>query len=273
MICIIFAPPRTGKTCFLTHIANTYMFDHERNYKMQQELKQKQANGFTNIKTIPQHCVSSNYAIIGHKFRYSPRKSRIINPYRLGFYNEFVDTHFLLPYGVFVITEAQKYTNSRMSKYFPDWQSRMYEQHGHNNIDFFLDTQRPGLIDINIRELSHFIEIVKLDKKFDNNGKIIGLKWTIRHIENSSLYEKYISSGKKDISCYEQLIVTANYNVFDCYESTSCKPKFYAGHFNHDIDYVESAKVEESLKGYKDYLRYYDDELPENYYQKGSGKK
>lgn len=270
MICIIFAPPRTGKTCFLTHILNTYMFDNERNYKMQQELRQKQANGFDNIKTIPQHCVSSNYGVTGYKFRYSPRKSRIINPYKLGFKNELVETHFNLPYEVIGITEAQKYLNSRMSRYFPDWQSRWYEQHGHNYIDIFLDTQRPGLIDVNVRELSHFIEIVKLDRKYDKNGKIISLIWTIRHIENNALYERYIASGKKDNTCYEQMIITANYNVFECYESTSCKPKFYEGHFEEDIDYFVSEDTEETLDGYTKYLHKYDDELPDNFYQKRS---
>lgn len=270
MICIIFAPPRTGKTCFMTHVANTYMFDKERNYIMQQELKQKQANGFECIKTIPEHCVSSNYGITGTRFRYAPRQSRIINPYKLGFKNEFVETHFNLPHEVICITEAQKYLNSRMSMYFPDWQSRFYEQHGHNNLDIYLDTQRPNLIDVNIRELSHFIEIVKLVKKYDNNGKIVSLTWTIRHMENSSLYERYMSSGKKDTSCYEQYTVTANYNVFACYESTSCKPKFYSGHFEQDIDYLESSQVEETLQGYMDYLRINDDELPDNFYQKKS---
>jgi hypothetical protein len=57
-----------------------------------------------------------------------------------------------------------------MSKAFPDWQSRWYEQHGHNNLDIWLDTQRPMLIDVNIRELSQFVEIVKLDKAFDRFG-------------------------------------------------------------------------------------------------------
>ncbi len=270
MICIIFAPPRTGKTCFLTHVLNTYMFDNVRNYKMQQEIRQKQVNGFEFIKTIPQHCVSSNYGVTGYKFRYSTRHSRIINPYKLGFKNKWVETHFNLPYEVIGITEAQKYLNSRMSQYFPDWQSRWYEQHGHNYLDIFLDTQRPGLIDVNIRELSHFIEIINLKKKYDKNGNITALTWTIRHIDNNALYERYISSGKKDSACYEQLIVTANYNVFECYESTCCKPKFYQGHFEEDIDYLFSSQTEETLDGYIEYLKNNDDELPDNFYQKRS---
>ena len=139
MITIIFAPPRYGKTCFMTHVLNCYAFDRERNKFMQREILQKMQNGFENIKTVPIHCSSANYDITFKKFRYSPRFSRHINPYRLGFANQYVETHFNFPYEVIGITEAQKYLNSRMSMYFPEWQSRWYEQHGHNNLDIYLD--------------------------------------------------------------------------------------------------------------------------------------
>ena len=266
MITIIFAPPRTGKTCFMTHCLREEMFDRQRNRAMQNEIMQKQANGFTNIKTIPVHCVSANYDIIGKKFGYSPRFSRRINPYRLGFANRFVNTHFNLPYECIGITEAQKYLNSRMSMYFPEWQSRWYEQHGHNNLDIFLDTQRPMLIDVNIRELAQFVEIVKLSIKYDNFGRVKSLTWKIRRIENSSLFDRYMSSGKKDKECYTEEEVTANYNVFDCYNSYSCKPKFYDGHLDEDFDYQQAEPTEETIQGYIKYLNENDDELPENFY-------
>ena len=269
MITIVFAPPRTGKTCFITHMGNMQAFNRERNKLMQRELLQKQQNGFENIKTIPIHCVSSNYDMIFKKFRYSPRFSRRINPYRLGFSNKFVKTHFNFPYEVICITEAQKYLNSRMSRYFPDWQSRWYEQHGHNNLDIFLDTQRPMLIDVNIRELAQFVEIIKLIKYTDANGNIIGLAWHIRKIENSSLFDRYMASGKKDKECYTEEIVTADYNVFACYDSQNCKPKFYDGHFEEDIDLNIAEPTEQTMEGYIKYLKENDDELPENYYQKG----
>ena len=159
-----------------------------------------------------------------------------------------------------------------MSIYFPDWQSRWYEQHGHNNLDIFLDTQRPMLIDINIRELAQFIEIVKLDINKDKYGKIIGLTWKIRKIDNSSLFDRYMASGKKDKDCYSEEIVTADYNVFDCYSSQNCKPKFYDGHMEEDIDYNQSTLVEETLESYVKSLLEFDDELPENFYQSKSLK-
>ena len=268
MITIIFAPPRTGKTCFLTHTACVTAFDRQRNRAMQNEIASKIANGFDGIHTIPTHCVAANYDIIMRKFGYRPRLSRRINPYRLGFANPYVQTHFNLPYECICITEAQKYLNSRMSAYFPDWQSRFYEQHGHNNLDFFLDTQRPMLIDINIRELSQYIEIVALDKRYDDFGRVCRLKWHIRRIDNSGLFDKYMSSGKQDASCYTSDIVIADYNVFDCYDSQSCKPKFYDGHLQDDFDYEQARPTDETLDGYVRYLQEFDDELPDNFYIK-----
>ena len=267
MITIIFAPPRTGKTCFMTHLTNIQAFNRQRNRAMANEIMHKRLNGFKQL-TVPIHCVSSNYDITFKKFRYSPRFSRRINPYKLGFKNKYVKTHFNLPFEVIAITEAQKYLNSRMSMYFPEWQSRWYEQHGHNNLDIYLDTQRPMLIDVNIRELAQFVEIVKLQVYRDNNGKIKQLKWTIRKIENSSLFDRYMTSGKKDKDCYTEEEVIANYNVFECYDSESCKPKFYDGHFDDDFDYQQSNPAEDSLNGYIKYLEENDDELPENFYQR-----
>lgn len=268
MITIIFAPPGYGKTCFMTHCLVEKMFDRERNKAMQNEIMLKQANGFTNLKTIPMHCVSANYDITGRQFRYSPRFSRRINPYRLGFKNKFVKTHFNLPYECIGITEAQKYLNSRMSMYYPEWQSRWYEQHRHNDLEIYLDTQRPMLIDVNIRDLSQFIEIVKLNIHQDKHGKILGLTWKIRKIENSSLFDKYMASGKKDKDCYTEAKVTANYNVFECYDSQSSKPKFYDGHFDEDFDLQQAEVTEETIQGYLKYLKENDDEMPEEFYQK-----
>ena len=42
MITIIFAPPRTGKTCFMTHLAHEKAFDRERNTNMVREINATQ---------------------------------------------------------------------------------------------------------------------------------------------------------------------------------------------------------------------------------------
>ena len=267
MITIIFAPPGTGKTALMTHFLNEFFYDKERTKAMQEELQEKNNNGWN--LSIPVHPVSANYDILSYKLGFSRMKNRIINPYRLGFKNEFVKTHFNLPYEVIGIDEAQKYLNSRMSVYFPDWQSRFYEQHRHNNIDIYLATQRPMLIDINIRELASFIEVKEMKiKKHDMYGNPSNIVWKIRHFANSRLFDRYMSSGEKDTDTYEEETITAEYNVFACYNSQSCKPKFYDGYFDSDFDYMPSIEYEETAESYKAYLKNNDDELPQGYYQK-----
>lgn len=268
MIIIIFGPPGAGKTCFLTYMACMTAFDRRRNRSMQQEIESKMANGFKSLRTVPEHCVSANYDICLRKFGHTPRRSRRINPFRLGFANTDVDTHFNIPYEAIFITEAQKYLNSRMSTYYPDWQSRWYEQHRHNNLDIWLDAQRPTLIDVNIRELAQFIDIVKLDVEYGSFNRPCRLTWHIRRIENSGLFDKYMASGKRDESCYTSEKVVANFNVFACYDSQSCRPKFYQKHFESDFDYDLSSFTEESLDGYVRFLKEFDDELPDNFYKK-----
>ena len=77
-----------------------------------------------------------------------------------------------------------------------------------------------------------------------------------------------MASGKKDDSCYTEEEIVADYNVFACYDSQSCKPKFYQGHMDDDFDLDYSSEIEETLLGYIKFLEEFDDELPENFYQK-----
>ena len=94
---------------------------------MRREILLIRQNVFDGLQIIPVYCVSANYDIAMSKFGDSPRLSRRINPFRLGYANDFVQTHFNLPYECSCIIEAKKYLNSRRSMYFPDWQSRWYE--------------------------------------------------------------------------------------------------------------------------------------------------
>ena len=271
MITIIFGAPGKGKTSLMTHLGVQEAFNEDRICAMQASIQALNENGFK--LTVPEHCLASNYDIIAQKFWFDPRPSRRINPFRLGFANNYVKTHFSLPFECILIAEAQLYLNSRMSMYFPDWQSRFYEQHRHLNLDIFLDTQRPMLIDVNIRELARFLEILNLDVRYNDYNEPCFFKWRVREIENSSLFDKYMASGKKDKTCYREYSIIARYNVFDCYNSQSCKPKFFSGHFDQDFDLNYSSPPEETKESFETYLNDFNDELPENYYIKRSSKK
>ena len=162
-ITIIFAPPRYGKTALMTKFLTDEAFNEERICNCKEEIKTLNKGGFK--LSYPGYITACNYELESCKFGYTSRSAKRIIPYRLGFYNDDVKTHFLPPYCVIGIMEGQKYFNSRLFKKFPDWMSRFFEMHGHNYYDIYIDTQRPHLIDVNIRELSNFIDIQKMEIK------------------------------------------------------------------------------------------------------------
>jgi len=261
-ITILFARPRYGKTALMTHLGRQSMFDKERKRKMYREIDNKNSTGFNLSK--PRHPLCANYDIVGRKFGFSPRYSRRINPFRLGYANKKVATHFIEPFSVICITEGQKYLNSRMSLYSPDWQFRWYEQHGHNDYDILIDVQRPTLIDKNVRELANFIEILSKKTQVTNSGtKTI---WKVRKFAGHIELEEYYKSGKKDQSTYTEETIIADYDVHKCYNHQMCKPKFYDGHLNHDFDTEEHEPLEDTFDGYIKYLQENDDELPKDFY-------
>lgn len=270
MITIIWGPPRIGKTAFLVYLLNVAAFDHARNREMQRAILEKNENGFN--LTVPNYAVSANFDVEFRQMGYTRRKNRFINPFRLGFANDEVKTHFVLPYETIGITEAQKYYDSRVYKQFRPWQSRFYEQHGHNHINIYMDTQRPGLIDKNIRELANFIEIRSLDVQYDRHGNFKKIIWKIRTFDNNGLIDKYLQSGKKDRTCYKEGKVISEINVFDLYDSCGCEPKFYAGHFDEDFDINYSKRIGDTPDDYKQYLLEFDDEIPEGLKAKSNKK-
>lgn len=264
---IIFAPPKVGKTLNMVCVANTIAFDRERTKLMRKELIKLIENGFTKIKTIPPHCVSANFNMNLRRYGYSPRINRFINPFRLGQDNKYVKTHYNIPYEAIFITEGQKYFNSRMSLYYPDWQSRWFEQHGHLYMDVFIDTQRPMLIDSNIRELASLKEIISYTRSFNRLGQFLKIEFKTRFIPDSFSFDKYLASGKKDTSCFEERIETYYFDAYSMYDCRSCKPKFYAGHLLEDIDYKVSTGFEDTFDSYVKFLENNDDEYVKGFYQ------
>lgn len=272
MITIIFAPPGFGKTAFMTYLLTEACFDSDRYFAMRDEILLKNSNGFN--LSIPDTFISANYNLNMQIEGFSPVKNRVINPFKLGFSNPYVETHFNIPYEVIGIDEAQVYLNSRLAFMYPAWQSRWYEQHRHNNLEIYLATQRPGLIDPNIRELAEFIEIRDMQVRENAFGEVDRVVWSVRYIPYSRLYDRYVASGGLDKSCYEERKYVANFDVFANYNSQSCKPKFYDGYLrciegdivssSFDLSYAECP--EENVRAYFEYLKNYKDEVPDGFY-------
>ena len=235
MITIIFGPPRAGKTALMVYMLNDVAFDYERNRNMRKFIEKKNLEKNWNVQA-PIHCTSANFEITFRKQGYNPRYARVIDPNRLGFYNGNNNPHFIMPYETFGIMEAQGYYNSRNFANFPEWKSNLFEQHGHLHLDFVLDTQRPGLIDVNIRELSNFIEIRSFEVKEDIDGCFDRLEWVVRTFDCCGAVDEYMKSGKHDASLYTEKIIISERDIRKQYDSWSLAPKFYIGHENKQYD-------------------------------------
>ncbi len=259
-ITIIFGPPRVGKTALMTKFLADETFNNERILACKKEIRKLNKGGFT--LTYPDYITASNYTVEVHNFGYSPRFAKRINPYRLGFDNDKVKTHFLPPYCAIGIMEGQKYFNSRLFKKFPDWMSRFFEMHGHNYYDFYIDTQRPHLIDVNIRELSNFIDIQEMKIK---NDKII---WNVNLIGSSFELDKYLDCGKKDYFTKEKIV--GSVDILSFYNTREAKPLFYNGNEERDYDRLRTCSYDTSLEGFAEYNKLYGKELPEGFYNNGN---
>jgi len=265
MIYVICGHPGIGKTAFLTHVLVQAMFDRKRYLAMKKAIEAKHDGDFA--RTIPQHPVYANYYINGRKYLYRPRTSHALKPFHLGFCddtNKEIEMHHLPPFAVVGITEGQKYLNSRKSAKYPDWQSRWYEAHRHNNYDIYIDIQRFDLVDLNIRELAQFIEIQGIEH-LTKRGKTM-IRWTIRRFETAREMERYMSSGKKDTTTYTEEKVKADYNVHDCYDSQMCEPQFYKGHLDNDYNTAKNLPPPHTKKEYADYHAIQDDDCPPMFY-------
>lgn len=267
MITIVFGIPGAGKTCLLTYIANCYAYNRERFKNMEKDIIKLNNGGFN--LSVPDHPVFSNYPIHFKKFRRSRKFSYYFNPFLLGFKNDKVDVQPTIPYGVYFVDEGQEYYDSRMSSNFPKWISRFFEKHRHNDLEFYIGCQRGDLIDLNVRSHARFLEVIKRKEKYDSKGRIVKIVWTCNFIENVKMYDLYMESKGRDKSTFKQVTITADYNVFELYDSKAEKPKFLSLLLEGgDFDLLEFKNIDFNVDTYKEFMDKYSNACPPNFYKK-----
>lgn len=147
-----------------------------------------------------------------------------INPEKVGVPDEAAppDTEFLLPGAKVHISEVQNIWDSRASN-MPIYQSKLFEEGRHFGMDFVLDAQRGGRIDLNIRGIAHLIiEVQYMEHEKDEFDDTIKTTWHCREFNELRDYENYLSSGVG----YKETTYEYEGNIFDFYNSTSCEKEF-----------------------------------------------
>lgn len=258
-IVIVYAPPRTGKTSFMVAVANATSFHRPFLRAQHKDIVDLNDGGFNiPLTDVP---VVANFYMEFRKFGYSRKYPYFINPYKLGYSNDEREMSFILPYSKIFITEGQKYLDSHISMAFKAYQSRAYEQCGHIDLNIFIDVQRPTLINANIREIACFLEVLKLDKKYNKNKELIECIWHLRYVNNSKILERYQNNG--DTSQIIEFKVKYKHDVFKMYNSQVYRPKWFDGHYNNEGLLKKVINYENSVKGFMEYNKHLDDKIPE----------
>lgn len=205
--------PRAGKTSYVVaRVLTEHMkYFNERYQKLCSYIKSLRREYGINRTLPPQrHVVFSNVSITR---RYPNMESYEMSGFEFGKPNQLCPwTRPLVPYGVYVFDEAQKYFDSKSdAKTLPYFVSEAVEQAGHIMLELFFITQRPVRLNPDIRSICHerihiekSIHTYKIGKKrFKSSellpgGKILRTEFYGRSFETVGDHEAYVKEANKD---------------------------------------------------------------------------
>ncbi len=208
----VIGKPRRGKTSWVVAqiIQNDLKYFNSKYYAAVRYIKDFNRRYNTNLSLPPQrHVVSANIDI--HR-RYPTMSSYPISGFDFGVPNKYHKTKRLIPYGVYVFDEAQKYFDSKGDKDLPPWVTQAFELRGHIFLDIYCITQRDVRLHKDIRETADRIVLIEKSihtflvngrkRKSDRfiDGKLIKTTFYGREFETYEEVEAYKSDktvGKK----------------------------------------------------------------------------
>lgn len=220
MITIIFGAPGSGKSSLNTYfLKQVYRREGRIRWERAKKLIEKANESRAIPLTVPDKPpIFANYRVkfkTGYEKWFEPY---FVNGYYLGLPNDRMPTQFIPPASAVFLGEVQRYFNSRKSQSLPDWVSRFFEMHRHFRIDFYMDVQRPILVDANIREIcKHFIEVREMQHEKDASGRIVRTKFYCREFDDWNRVESYLESGEG----YRETVYINEGNIFRAFDSYS----------------------------------------------------
>lgn len=256
MITIVFGKPGAGKTAYLAANAIPYLNNSTKSLELEEactseleDIRERFSYSYTEVLHAPVYTNFKLSTTVGSE----TVKAYYIDGFHLGFNNPDVEVMSVLPNSKIFLSEAQRYYDSR-KRGIPDWVSHFFEEHRHFGLDIFLDVQRPGLIDANIREIAGaFVEIESCDVR---DGKTL---FKLRRFEGWTEVESYFAGNAKTKVVYEvyPFDVFNNFNSF-CYND----------HFvPHDGDFWQEEHPEEDNCDLRQEKVFYRQLAPKGYFK------
>lgn len=204
--------PRAGKTSYVVarNLKENMTFLNWRYASACSYIKNRNKYRGASQSLPPQrHVVFSNVLITS---RFPTMQSYNMSGWEFGAPNNFCKvTRPLMPYGVYIFDEAQRYFDSKGDRELPPWVTQAFELRGHIFIDIFLITQRVVRLHRDIRSIAdERIHIEKsihtyiingkkvLSDKFLNKGRLIKTVWHGRSFSTMGEHERYVEGEKKE---------------------------------------------------------------------------
>lgn len=255
MITIITGVPGAGKTSYLCYLLVQRMVENglEDYYNSTREINELNDGGFKQLSPPPfKHLCYSDFKVkVNSRF-----ESYYIDGFQIGMPNPFFETAFIPPYSIIYLDEAQRYYNSRMSKYLREEVYMFYQFHRHNHYNIFMACQRLGNIDINIRGIAERILVIdKIDLKENDWGMVTKITWTIREFNSCDTAESYMLARerKDNVDLGKVFTETTDLCIFDYYDSHSMKPAFYEFNYNRPFDYYTEEGYQFTLESFAEF--------------------
>ena len=265
MITVVCGLPGSGKSSLMASYIKSIYFSEGRQL-LRNTCNYIESINYTRKKklTLPEKPpIYSDFEVkflVGYRKYYS---TYFLNGFYFGLHNDDVKVLNVPPFSKVFLSEVQRYYDSRKSKSLPDFVSRLFEMHRHNFYDIYLDLQRIGLLDLNIRDLAaRILEVCEMQHEYDSMGNIISTTWYCHVFEKWEDFDVYLNGGKKK----PKIEKFYHYgNIFNSYDSYNYQSEFIP---NEDDDYLylkhksevgTVAYIEDKLK------QYYDFSMPEGY--------
>ena len=243
MITIVFAEPGRGKTAYLTCNAATFLNRGPISQELYEStcayVESLNAEGFN--YSLPDHApVYTNYRVGVSSGWNEITESYYVDGFHLGFPNKYLPVFNVYPGSKIFLSEAQRYYNSRMSTYFPEWVSRWFEEHRHFDLDIWLDVQRPALIDINIRDIAErFVQILQV--RLQRCETAADRHW--QTVFDTVVYNSYADVESGNGTPTTEVL---DFNVFEYYESQSYFRSFLPSAV--DVETLDDAEGENFVR-------------------------
>lgn len=218
----VFGDRGAGKSVFLTYNLSETYFNRgrellERSRRIIEEQNKARGTRFTPPDRVPIYC--------NFKVKIPNSDGSVYEPYEIKGSEIGIGKKYkkLYPGAVVFIDEAQNEFNSKID--LKREVSAFFEKSRHADLEIWIASQRPILINKDIRDLSrHFIQIYGLEKKEAHFGIICGLKWHCREFDSRADVDAYVELskyGKGDDISYRETEYKSGGEILDYYDSKS----------------------------------------------------